>query len=506
MRRHLIVALVVGLVAATTVACTPPIEPEPCPNPSQPPSPSAGRAAVAREASSGGQPPPLDQVIRPAAPGLSGRPDLARAVAAPARASDISTNELTFTYNSPDNPWSPAELQQLQQIVATSYPIIKDVVGSPLFPITVNFRKDPSLPSTVAGQFWPGLNEIKIRVLNPDTFIHEMIHAFRDDLVLWDDAFEEGMTRAAEVAVMGRMPAQYSVGYFDAGHSYQDDVNYELFKGNHAVGSVAGEFWTDRDPALVFIRYQLSGYAWAKAYIEDPQFFARFDAALYQASLTNPSVVSDEGALVGLAAGVAPTVESRPFEQWYHEQSIFETSPPTGDLLMFRNLPPFGTTLHALTRAGDGTETALGGLSVDWSAVNFFGGPFDGGTATTDAVGNADVPVVFPSGFAGRTGLTATATDRPDASTIANIRWTQGSGVFGTVPRDHGGYVEVQNLDTSARACATLAQGAFDVASLGVVRGRFSATVHYDDGVTATKRFNKDAAPYFVSFGAGWNN
>lgn len=510
MRRHLGIVMVVGLVAALTVACTPPTEPDNCPTATPGATPAlqaaAARSAVADGPSTTGSPPPLDRVVRPQTASLADRPDLARAVASPTAQRDISANELSFTYNSPTYPWSAAELQQLQQVVATSYPIIKQVIGPPLFPITVNFRKDPTLPSTVAGQFWASNNEIVIRVLDPGTFVHELIHAFRDDLVMWDDAFEEGMTRAAEVEVMGRMPASYLTDYFDRAHSYPDDVNYEMFNDTPAVGAPGGEFWTDRDPALTFLRYQLSGYAWAKAYLEDPQFFVRFDAALYQASLTNPSVTSDEGALVRLAAAALPTVETLPFDQWYHAQRVFDTSPPTGELLLFRYIPPYALTVHALRRAADGTEVPLTGRSVPWSAVDVAGAQIGAGTATTGSDGSTSLPLSVPSGYTGRIGLSATTGSGAQAvTTKVNASWTQGSGVYGTVPRSNGGYVEVRNLGTAGRVCATLAAGAFDVANLGPVRGRFSATVHYDDGVTVTRSFNKDAAPYFVPFRVGPN-
>lgn len=108
---------------------------------------------------------------------------------------------------------------------------------------------------------------------------------------------------------------------------------------------------------------------------------------------------------------------------------------------MFRDVPPSTTTIHAFTWADDGTQAVLGGLSVDGSAVDFFGGPFDSGTATTDALGMAGLPVHFPPGVR-RTCLTATT--RPATAAIPNVGWTQGTRVFGTVPRDHGGSVEVQ--------------------------------------------------------------
>lgn len=504
MRRHLGIASAVGLIAAVTVACTPPTDQDTCPTPPEPVHAAAVRAVGGIGSPAEVGPSPLDQVIRPAASGLAGKPDLSRAAAAPARSQDISGNELTFTYNSPTYPWSDTELQQLQQVVATSYPIIKQVVGPPLFPITVNFRKDPTISSSVGGQYWSASNEVVLRILDPGTFVHEMIHAFRDDLVMWDNAFEEGMTRAAEVEVMGRMPAQYTAGYFDLHHSFTDDVNYEMFKAHPAMGSTRGDFWTDRDSSLTFLRYQLSGYAWSKAYLEDPQFLVRFDAALYQASLTDPSVTSKESALVSLAAAAVPNVESLPFEQWYSEQSVFDTSPPSGRFLLFRYLPPYLTTVHALSRAADGSETPSTGLTVDWRASDVAGTSLASGTGTTDVAGTSSFSLSPPVGYAGRLDLSATMGSGAQATTTGvRARYTQGSGVFGTVPRETGGYVEVLNRDTSARACATLAQGAFDVASLGSVKGRFTATVRYEDGVTAATSFNKDAGPYFIPFGVG---
>jgi len=71
--------------------------------------------------------------------------------------SQAQENEISFTFNSPEYPWSAGELATLQQWVNDLYPVIKKIYGSPAFSISVNISKNPSISSD--GYYCPGSNE-----------------------------------------------------------------------------------------------------------------------------------------------------------------------------------------------------------------------------------------------------------------------------------------------------------------------------------------------------------
>jgi hypothetical protein len=65
---------------------------------------------------------------------------------------------------------------------------------------------------------------------------------------------------------MNHLPAYF---YWDRNHGYAHDVWYEALN-NNKIGATRGMFgWSIN----VLLEYQLSGYAWGKVLLENPQFF-----------------------------------------------------------------------------------------------------------------------------------------------------------------------------------------------------------------------------------------
>ena len=137
-----------------------------------------------------------------------------------------------------------------------------------------------------------------------DLFCHEMIHAFRDDYVVSLNSYEEGMTRAAEVEVFDRLDA-YTSTFED--HAYYYDVFYEELN-NPVIGSQFGSFNQTFPNTFFLLRYQLSGYAWAKPLIENPTFLAEFNREYYAAVLSDPTTAWMESKLLDIAVNVQPMV------------------------------------------------------------------------------------------------------------------------------------------------------------------------------------------------------
>jgi hypothetical protein len=93
--------------------------------------------------------------------------------------SSSDTNELSFSFSCPDNPWSSEELTTLQGWLSDFYPIVKAIYGSPAFSISVNICEDPDIG--FAGLYYASTNEMILHDLDVDVTVHEMIHAFHDE-------------------------------------------------------------------------------------------------------------------------------------------------------------------------------------------------------------------------------------------------------------------------------------------------------------------------------------
>lgn len=417
----------------------------------------------------------------------SGRPvlpDRERAGATPA------SGDLTFQFDSPTYPWSPSELATLQAYIASFYPLAKTIYGAPAFADTVNVRKDPTSP--VAGYYSPSGNELALQSANtPDVFCHEMIHAFRDDYVLGLPTYEEGMTRAAEVAVFDALPA-YT--HWDEGHSYPYDVFYEGLN-EPAIGSRNGQIFNGYVSPL--LRYQLAGYAWGKGILETPDWLQRFNDLLYARLPGDPALQFVEPKMRALVEEVLPAMEGQPITTWYDEQFVLLPDPPTGYMLYHR-INQF--TVDFLYRNPSGPESPLGGYSIDWAVYDCNEFLRSSGTTVTGPNGFIFYSPSLP-GYSGRIRASASVQSPEGLRSQSAYRYwgSDATGVFGVLEDWNSGTVTVSPMDTAmAPISVPVVNGGFAIPSLGGVRGRFGIRAAYSDGRTAWKVFTKDRADYYV--------
>jgi hypothetical protein len=306
------------------------------------------------------------------------------------------------------------------------------------------------------------------------------------------NTFEEGMTRAVEIETFNRLPA-YS--HWDAAHGYTYDVYYEAL--NRAeIGSTNGYFG-DGLVGGVLLRYQLAGYAWAKALIENPRFFLDFNAAYYQRVLGDPGVAFSEAAVVGIAASVQSTVEGRVFTAWYARQHVFDSTPPLGPAILQR-VNQF--TLDFYNRTSSGVSV-FGNAPIGWAAYDFQGTRLDSGSSTTASNGSMYFSPRLPVGYTGRLWV-LTAGQAPTGGVAFNLAVrTAGpeTGVFGAVLEDTQGTVALISLEnTAVLQVVPVVNGAFVAPTLGAVRGRFLALFQRSNGQFVIRLFTKDASSYFL--------
>ena len=400
--------------------------------------------------------------------------------------------ELTFTFDSPGNSWSADELTTLRQEVNDFYPVAKVLYGVPASALSVNIRK--VLTTAYSGEYNPVLNEIGLLdAAHPDVLCHEMLHAFRDDLMVRLSSFEEGMVRAVEIEVFNRLPSySYPLG---KNHSYTYDVYYEgLDKPN--IGSQNGDFFSGYVSAL--LRYELAGYAWGKALLEHTNFFVDFNRELFAQASVDPSILSTESNLVALAGAVQGNVEGKSFARWYAQQGVLNTDPPRGYWLYDR-LNQF--TIDYFVRSDDGQEIMLPDATITHSIYDCQDQLLDRGSDQTSAYGLIMYTPNLPVSYAGRVRIVCAATTPENEVVTDNAFAYAGSetGVFGIIIGPQSGLVRLTPLDAALPPVqVNVFNGAFTAESLTTVKGRLIATFTDAAGRSCSRQFTKDASEYFL--------
>ena len=400
-----------------------------------------------------------------------------------------ASTALSFTYDSPDHPWTPEEISVLSHYFDDFYPIALQVCGEPAFIITVNVRKDTTI--SAAGYYYPYLNEMVVSDTGAgDVICHEMIHAFRDDDIVFLRNYEEGMTRAAELEVFHRLPG-YS--HWDAHHSYVYDVYYEGLN-TASMTPYQGDVYTG-NPLL---NYQLAGYAWGKCLLENADFLKQFNQEYYTRLLSDPTLQYTGAALRDLVCDIQSVVEGDPTSVWYDRQHILNYDLHQGYFLCPRYSYAGSLYLMYFYRNASGAQLINDATPVNWRAYDYNTQPGDQGSSP---VGSFVVPDLGPL-YVGSMKFLATM-ESPEGTLVDSSWWRvergtplDGTGIFGVVKEFASGSLTVTPLDGQAAAAdCQVTDGAFCLPSLENVRGRFGFTFLSPDNVEIVGSFNKDAAP-----------
>lgn len=420
-------------------------------------------------------------------------------------------NEITFTYDSPDHPWTDEELTKVKQRVSTLYSLIKSIYGEPAFNITVNIEKDSD--GSYIGEYTPQTK--KIRLYNPDRYdvlCHEMIHAFHDEYNL-EAGLEEGMARAVEIEVLKQVENGEALG--NTTHQYPFDVYYEGLNKESLGGNVF------ENPYNSFMKYELIGYAWAKMYYENPKFFIDFNKAYYQECRSNPNIKNSESDIKRIAESVQPSVESTPLGIWFKRQGCMDQTPPPGNFIYqryyyYNENSPLSITAECFSRTNAGYVKIAPGISVNWAVYDYNNNIIQSGQGITDKYGYLCVDVKITPGYYGRIKLVA-STDAftenvsdtcfisvPKKSDYTydngSVQIHSNNGVFGVTPSTNQGTISFYYPSGSAGPIASVPviDGAFYAPELQSIQGKIRAV--YEDGLGQRfeKYFTKDACDYFL--------
>lgn len=279
------------------------------------------------------------------------------------------TNELTFVFEGFDEGTEAA----LRDYLSVAVPVARRVYGPPAFNLTVKIINDPDVQDIQGGYYDVAANEIHLAPLTgnfvEDTFvlIKLVLHAFHDDTIFFFDAWEEGFAGAAAMAVQTTPGVSPGYNPYDPGPFYCSSV-YEC-ENQPALGNSTFYPRSGFGGMLVW-RIAMARAAWFKCYIEDPEFFARFNQEYYRRY--TPALAGDTPGLKDIAASVLPQVEGMSFYEWYERQHVLDTSIRVGPKLFTWNIPlPQSVALiveHYQTTA-DGDELPRGGqaTTIYWS-------------------------------------------------------------------------------------------------------------------------------------------
>lgn len=294
----------------------------------------------------------------------------------------LGGGEITFSYQG----WLPEDAAAIRAFVELMYPVAKRIYGDPSATITVRIVRDDTLRDSAMhlrnGIYNASTNEIRINptgVLKDDMYslTHLILYAFHDDALFAYDAWEEGFTWAATYAIF-----KYIYPDYDLGESFKTFYLLQLYELLNLPGIGNPRFWPASFDQLVAANYSsvfpyslfvfrcaMAGAAWAKVYVENPNFFREFNAAYYQRYADG--LAGHVPALKSIAAGVVPTVEGLPFDDWYRRQHILDTSVKDGRHFWIYSVPMWdandgesrslGMLLYYLQRDTAGNELPLGG-------------------------------------------------------------------------------------------------------------------------------------------------
>lgn len=382
-----------------------------------------------------------------------------------------SSGELTLDLSLVD----PSSRPWFADLLARAYPVMAEVYGPPAQPIVVRVWVNAALP--YAGLYAPAGNLLLLRELSQDTAVHELLHAFRDDLMSSVPVYEEGIVRAAEVEVLDRL----GTTYWDSGHTYVYDRMYSAHNDDTLIGS-DGTVIAGYGP-MYLLRYQEAGMAWAKAELAQPGFLRAYNQRYVAAAAADPLVPGDgslQRALFGTAGG---TIEATEATIWAGLQHALA---PTGGegVQLHADVTDDSLTARVYHRGPDGTERpAPGSLTLTLTPAG--ASIPQAFTLSTSAAGLASLPL--NSGSPTRLHVSIEAhTEYGSAARSFPAYGGMGSGLFGIVTGDaHAATGTVTATVPSpsgkpVRFTASLTGYAFDLPELADYRGSVDLCFAFD--------------------------
>jgi|GEM_PF-5131750 len=234
--------------------------------------------------------------------------------------------------------FSSSEISTYTHFLDRMIPIIREVYGPPSHAYTVRLVRD--LYYNTSNIFFPGSNEIHIGTgeqLDPLLITHELIHSFRDDVILSADTlwqydtelsgFEEGFAESMAMVCMNRYVELYPNDpiVHPGGDKVYNPLHESFYDMQNRAHLTTKDFWSDFNGMLLcYERYQMAATALLKMKTENADFARLFNGDYYAALNADHFHTNSRAALINTFTAVVNEVEGKPTPQWIDEQRIFD--------------------------------------------------------------------------------------------------------------------------------------------------------------------------------------
>jgi hypothetical protein len=276
--------------------------------------------------------------------------------------------------------WRSGEVDSLRHFTGRMLPIISELYGPPAHSYTVTLAKDPDYRFT--NVFYSGANEIRMFQMFPQLLTHELIHAYRDNVLLASDAqwhyspvlsgFEESFAQGVSYACMNRYVELHPddpivPGWTSYGSSY--DWVYD-FENSDLLTTT--DFWSDAGGTGIFwTRYEMGAAAINKILRERPAFARDFNAAYYASLNADHALRPTRELCRALVQQTVPAIEGWPSGEWVDRQRIFDCRVRPGRKVWIRGQPYPGWMEYIYFQAIQHYETFPNGSEwAYWDAAS----------------------------------------------------------------------------------------------------------------------------------------
>ena len=245
--------------------------------------------------------------------------------------------------------------------------------------------------------------------------------------------------------------------------------------------------------AISFFRAAMAQSAFLKIAVENPQFYAQFNARLYARGAAGTSISPAE--LKSLAASVVPTVEGRDFNDWVRAQYALDANVTTGQKLymvaypiavgaVVGNVPTTAPTASVFVQAfntnADGSETA----STGYGSLRAFDQSGNNISAQSSDLVNNNV-------------LSFNNADQPgQASAVIAFKSTNASNRMLVTLKAYYGQAEATNYSPYGAAGTSTAVSSYFGGTLGGQNGLLQLSGSATQNVNVTNGTWAATAPY----------
>lgn len=435
---------------------------------------------------------------------------------------NISVDFHPVGYDANDNiisGWTTTDINAFNDFLGKMLPIIKSVYGPPARNMTVTLVRD--LYYSSSNVYFPGDNQIRQDDgLNPQLLTHELLHAWRDNVILAADenwkystvlsGFEESFAQGASYACMQKYYDLYPNDPLVADEpNWGSTMAWDYDFQNRDILTTQ-DFWSSGGGTLItWQRYEMGAAAMLKAYLEDENFFKNYNAEYYSRMNNDHSITPTRTLCRDIFQTVLSMVEFTPTGTWVDDQRIFDCEiiqgfkiydrmqhyPSWQNYYIFNRVAYYETFSNGSEWSWYNPATssweyynqngAMGTAvlrdyngNIAWQDPNFQITPLDNVPVVYD-IGSAVINMTtsstqdpWPGGEASEFafdmddfGLYTFEIDFPNASVQVprvlgdDLIWTK--GVFGGILNDNGGKIYIDHEDMPADVPLDIINGAF---------------------------------------------